>query len=970
MSERLEKRSGEWIDRSRPIHFQFEGESYVGFYGDTISSALWANGVHVLGRSFKYHRPRGIFGFSDIDCNSMVESDTSTNMRSDLTPIEEGMSVRAVNTLGNLKKDWLRFLDYFGAFTPVGFYYKAFHTPKRLFPFYENQIRKIAGLGKVDTRKPMKTVIKDYGFCDILIIGSGPAGLSAAIEAAVTGAKVLIIDENPHPGGTLSYRYKNYGPEIKLLNQLLEKVNVCKNIQLQSSTLASGYYADHWVCLTNKERMTKLRARAVIVASGCYEQPAVFHNNDLPGVMLASAALRLINQYAVKPFRNVVILAANADGYRCALDFHEVGIRVVSLIDLRREGEQSELSRQVKGLGITVYCGHFIYEAIASRMKDSVQGVVLRKFDANLIANTGSEIKLTCDGIALSVGWTPADGILRQGNTRMEYDASMEQFLPVECVSGMFAAGRVNGIYALEDQLEDGRCAGAEASAFIGLSELSKNKRPPREESPQSHPHPISDHPKGKNFIDFDEDIQLKDIINSIKEGYDNAELLKRYSTLGMGPSQGKHSNLLALRMVAYMRGEMMIGKQITTARPFTSPISMGHLAGRIFTPQRRTALHDRHEVMGAKFMHAGNWLRPEYYTIDGLSSSQCIEAEVKNVRERIGIIDQGTLGKIEISGPDVITLLEQVYTGRFAKLKIGMTRYGLMCDESGIIIDDGVISRLAEDRYYISTTSSGSDAIYQTLQRLVIEWGLEVILINATSTYCAMNLAGPHARKVLQPLTDVNLNWDAFPYLGIREGSVANVPARLSRVGFVGELGYEIHLPADGAIAAWDAIMKAGQDYGICPFGVEAQRMLRLEKGHIIVSQDTDGLTQPFEAGMEWVVKMDKPFFIGQRSLSIIEKKKRERVLVGFTLPENYQSPEPKECNLVINNGEMKGRITSIGFSPTLGRLIGLAYTNTENSDVGSLLRIKLDDGSTVEASIVKTPFYDPKNLRQKISK
>ncbi len=969
MSERLEKRHGEWIDRSRPIQFQFEGESYAGFYGDTISSALWANGVHVLGRSFKYHRPRGIFGFADIDCNAMVETDSSTNTRADLTPIEEGMSVRAVNTQGNLKKDRLRFLDYFGAFTPVGFYYKAFHTPKRLFPFYENQIRKIAGLGKVDTLKPMKTVIKDYGFCDILIIGAGPAGLSAAIEAAASGAKVLIIDENPHPGGTLSYRYKNQGSEIELLNQLLEKVNVCKNIHLQTSTLASGYYADHWVCLTNKERMTKLRARAVIVASGCYEQPAVFHNNDLPGVMLASAALRLINHYSVKPFRNVVILAANADGYRCALDFHEVGVRVVSLIDLRREGEQSDLDRQVKGLGITVYRGHFIYEAIAGRMKDSVQGVVLREFDADIIANPGAEIKLSCDSIAMSVGWTPADGILRQGNTRMEYNTSLEQFLPVECAKGMFAAGRVNGIYALEDQLEDGRCTGSEASAFIGLTEPSKSKRPRREKCPQSHPYPISDHPKGKNFIDLDEDVQLKDIVNSIKEGYDSPELLKRYSTLGMGPSQGKHSNLLALRMVARMRSETMMGKQITTARPFTSPISMGHLAGRIFTPQRRTALHDRHEALRAKFMHAGNWLRPEYYTIDGLSRSQCIEAEVQNVRERIGIVDQGTLGKIEISGPDVVTLLEQVYTGRFAKLKIGMTRYGLMCDESGVIIDDGVISRLAEDRYYISTTSSGSDPIYQTLQRLVIEWGLEVTLVNATSTYCAMNLAGPHARKVLEPLTDVNLDGDAFPYLGIREGSVANVPARLSRVGFVGELGYEIHLPADGAIAAWDAIMKAGQDYGICSFGVEAQRMLRLEKGHIIVSQDTDGLTQPFEAGMKWAVKMDKPFFIGQRSLSIIEKKKRERVLVGFALPENYQSPEPKECNLVIKNGEMKGRITSIGFSPTLGRLIGLAYTDPEDSNVGSLLRIKLDDGSTVEGGVVKTPFYDPENLRQKIS-
>ncbi len=969
MSERLDKRQGEWIDRSRSIHFQFEGDDYTGFHGDTISSALWANGVHILGRSFKYHRPRGIFGFDDIDCNAMMESGSTTNIRADLTLIEEGMSVKAVNTLGSLKKDRLRFLDYFSAFTPVGFYYKAFHTPKRLFPFYENQIRKIAGLGKIDAQTPMKTVIKDYGFCDILIIGAGPAGLSAAIEAAASGANIIIIDQTPHPGGTLSYRYKNKGPAIDLLNQLLEKVKACNNIKLQLSTLASGYYADHWVCLTNKERMTKLRAQSVIVASGCYEQPAVFHNNDLPGIMLASGALRLINHYAVKPFQHVVILAANADGYRCALDFHEVGIHVVALVDLRREGEQSELDKQVKGLGITVYRGHFIYEAIAGKMKASVQGVVLRNLDTDIPVNKESEIKLNCDGIAMSVGWTPADGILRQGSTRMEYDTRLEQFLPIECVKGIFAAGRVNGVYALKDQLEDGCCAGAEATALIGLTKPGNNKRPPKEESPQSHPYPISDHPRGKNFIDLDEDVQVKDIVNSVKEGFDSAELLKRYSTLGMGPSQGKHANLLALRILAHLRGETMRGKQITTARPFTSPISMGHLAGRIFTPLRRTALHHRHKALNAKFMYAGDWLRPEYYMTDGLSRNQCIETEVQNVRNRIGIVDQGTLGKIEINGPDVVTLLEKVYTGRFAKLKIGMTRYGLMCDESGVIIDDGVISRLADDRYYISTTSSGSAAVYQTLQRLVIEWGLEVILVNTTSTYCAMNLAGPHARKVLQPLTDVNLDPDAFPYLGIREGIVANVPARLSRVGFVGELGYEIHLPADGAITAWDAIMTAGQTHGICPFGVEAQRMLRLEKGHIIVSQDTDGLTLPFEAGMKWAVKMDKPFFIGQRSLKIIENKQRERILVGFIFPKNYLSPKPKECNLVVKNGEIKGRITSVGFSPTMGQLIGLAYTAPEDSDVGSTLSIKLDDGSLVEAKVVKIPFYDPKNLRQKIN-
>ena len=875
MSERLEQGPGEWIDRSQSIQFEFEGQTYAGFAGDTISSALWANGLHVLGRSFKYHRCRGIFGLADVDCNAMVESEFETNMRADLTPIKEGMSVRAVNTSGNLKKDRLGILDYFGAFTPVGFYYKAFHTPKRLFPFYENQIRKIAGLGKVNTQKPRKTVIKDYGFCDILIVGAGPAGLSAAIEAADRGASVIIVDENAHPGGTLTYQYKSSDPKNDLLNQLLEKVKERKNILLKTSTIASGYYADHWVCLANKERMTKMRARAVVVASGCYEQPAVFHNNDLPGVMLASSSLRLINQYAVKPFHNVVILAANNDGYRCALDFHDAGVNVVSLVDLRREGERSELDRKVKGLGISIHRGHFIHEAIAGRKKASVQGVVLRELNAEVTAIQGSEKMLSCDGVAMSVGWAPADGILRQGNTRMEYNKNLEQFVPAECAEGMFAAGRVNGIYALEKQLEDGRCAGAEASAFIGLTKQSKSKRPPTEASPRSHPYPISDHPKGKNFIDLDEDVQLVDIINSINEGYDSAELLKRYSTLGMGPSQGKHSNLLALRIVARMRGETMAGKQITTARPFTTPISMGHLAGRIFTPQRRTALHNRHEALGANFMHAGNWLRPEYYAIDGMSRSQCIAAEVQNVREGVGIVDQGTLGKLEISGPDVVSLLEKIYTGRFAKLKIGMTRYGLMCDESGVIIDDGVISRLAEDRYYVSTTSSGSDAIYQALQRQVIEWGLEVILVNATSTYCAMNLAGPLARKILQPLTDINLDQETFPYLGIREGTVADVPARLSRVGFVGELGYEIHLPADGSVTAWDAMMEAGKDYSIRPFGVEAQRMLRLEKGHIIVSQDTDGLTQPFEAGMNWAVKMEKPFFVGQRSLKNYREEK-----------------------------------------------------------------------------------------------
>ncbi|HZP84478.1 MAG TPA: glycine cleavage T C-terminal barrel domain-containing protein, partial [Chthonomonadaceae bacterium] len=540
------------------------------------------------------------------------------------------------------------------------------------------------------------------------------------------------------------------------------------------------------------------------------------------------------------------------------------------------------------------------------------------------------------------------------------------QFVPKTLPEGLFAAGRVNGVYELAQQIEDGKRAGLQAAASL---EKYKGPIPPgpcHEGPPPSHPYPIYSHPAGKCFVDLDEDVQYKDLVHSAQEGFDSVELMKRYSTYGMGPSQGKTANANAIRVLAKVKGQTVAETGTTTARPFFHPVALSHLAGRGFHPHRHTPMHSRHETAGAEFMLAGDWLRPAYYKVAGQGREQAIQAEVQAVRQRAGIIDVGTLGKIEINGPDAGEFIERLYTARFAKMKVGTTRYGLACDETGVIIDDGVVARLAEDRFYVTTTTTASASIYREMQRWAILWGLDVVLVNATGSYGAMNLAGPQSRRILAGLTEIDVSEAAFPYLGVREGAVLGVPARLLRVGFVGELGYEIHVPAHSAAYVWDGLMRAGRSFDIRPFGVEAQRVLRLEKGHVIVGQDTDGLTVPREAHMDWAVKLDKPFFVGQRSLKILGTKEIKRTLVGFMLPEDYSGPIPKECHLVIRDGEITGRVTSITFSPTLHQVIGLAYVHPSQSKPGAHFQIRLDDGKMVTAEVVSLPFYDPKNLRQ----
>ena len=962
MSARLPPVPGEWIDRARSIDFTFEGRAYRGHAGDTISSALLACGVRTLGRSFKYHRARGVMSFANHDVNAMVQWGEKLNLRADVELLREGMDLRAVNTRGGLAADRARIVQCFARFLPVGFYYKAFHA-RKWFPLWERMFRSMAGLGTVSFDAPRIRTPKRYGFCDVLVLGGGPAGIAAALSAASAGASTMLVDENPRLGGSGLFNLGADPTDQALAMALVQRVAGTGHLTTLTSTAAAGAYADRWIALVDDARMWKVRARSVIVATGAYEQPAVFRNNDLPGVMLASAAQRLIYRHAVKPFARVVVLTANCDGYRAALDFARQGIAVAAVVDLRPDGVAAVWQARLAAAGIRSLPGSCIVEA---RGRGQVSAVSVASFDgAGAVAGSRAE-QIDCDGVAMSVGWMPAVNLLCQAGAELRYAEPIEQFVPAVCPPGYFAAGRVNGVHDLRERIADGERAAANALAYLGRTPALPPRSVSLPATSPTHPFPVVAHPKGANFVDFDEDLVLADMHNAAQEGFDSVELLKRYSTVGMGPSQGKHSNMNAIRILARIRGETVAAIGTTTARPFVHPVSMAKLAGRSFHPRRQTALHERHQGLDAKFVLAGDWLRPEYYRRGDASREQCIREEAAAARNRVALIDVGTLGKIEITGPDAAEFIERVYTGRFSNLRTGMTRYGLMLDEAGVVIDDGIIARIDAERFYVTTTTSAAATVYRELVRWNLLWRLRCGIVNVTGHRGAINLAGPQSRRVLAQLTAADLHEAAFPYLGVREIEVAGIEVRAMRVGFVGELGYELHLPVDRATALWDALMGAGEALGIRAFGVEAQRLLRLEKGHIIVGQDTDGLTTPDEAACEWAVRMDKKFFVGQRSLKIIRSKGLRQRLTPFELLPGPDVAKVADCHLVIEDGAIAGRVTSIAWSDTLAKHVGLAMLDPQRMQAGRF-RIRVTDGALVDAKVVTAPFYDPGGERQK---
>lgn len=958
MAKRLPYIAGEWIQRQQPVQFSFEGKVCQGFVGDSISSALWADGKRVLGRSFKYHRPRGILSLANHDVNILMQDGVDTHIRADVTPVQAGMQLHTINTGGHVLRDPQRWLDWLSPILPVGFYYKAFYKPKALFPFWENIIRRAAGLGVVNTEYRLPNPVKQHWHVDVLVVGAGASGLNAALTVAEGGASVLLVDENAELGGSLGYDRGGDPLQYAQLQQLLDRVNAHPSIQLLTQSVVVGYYADHLLPVVTPQGLRKVRAKRVIVASGAFEQPPVFRHNDLPGIMLGSAAQRLVYRYSIAPFENGVVLTANDHGYRVALDLLARGVNVHTLIDMRQAPAECKESGQVRSAGLKVLTGYCIHAAVPAKGKLGVVAVEVCPYDERTRSVQASQtIVLACNGVAMSAGWSPAAALLYQSGCKMRFDHEIQQFRPERLPAGIFAAGRVNGINGTQARMQDGKRAGQAALQSLGMP-VSAEAWPDiseRHHNSPSHAFPMVPHAQGKNFIDFDEDIQLKDFYNAAQEGFNNIELMKRYTTFGMGPSQGKHANMNAIRVLADIRGLPVEKIGSTTARPFYHPTPIGQLAGRHFHPHRHTPMHDWHLQQDAEMVTVGAWQRPAWYALSGMDKAASVHAEVQAVRRQVGMLDASTLGKIEVRGPDAALFLERFYTGEFASLRIGRTRYALALDEAGVIIDDGVVARLDESLYYVTTSTTNAAVIYREMQRWQTQWQLDIGLVNVTSAFAAINLAGPKATPVLQTLTDQSVLGMQFG--DARMSTLIGVSARIMRLGFVSQHAYEIHVPAAQAVSIWHALAEAGAAHGLRAFGTEAQRILRLEMGHLITGHDTDGLSNPYQAGLEFALAMHKPFFIGQRSLHILQQKPLSSKLVGFVL-DAAEKASLFECNLVMHAGDIAGRITSISYSPSLDTHIGLAYVSPALATPGNTIEFRADNGEVVRGKVEALPF------------
>ena len=963
MKQRLDLPYGILIDRTQPRSFTFEGETLSGYRGDTVASALIANNHWLFSRSFKYHRPRGPLSMAGHDANTLVQTASTPNQLADELPIDLNEPVSGQNYLGSLTRDWLRALDWLGRFLPVGFYYKAFYKPFGVWRFWEPMIRQMAGLGvaNLDSKPPYRD--KQYLFCDIAVIGAGPAGLSAALEAANGGAKVLLIDENPQLGGALTYhRFEVEGTKSHdLLASLEQQVLVHKGIRVLTGALCNAWFTDHYLPVLQGDRMFKVRAEACILATGSTEQHVVFRNNDLPGVVLCSALDRLIRHYAIAPEGDVVILAGNDLAYHSALQACDAGLSVAAVIDLRSSPDSEYLQEALASREIRLECKATVYEALADTTGNRLGKVVVHSVEED--GSIGQErCAISCSTLAMSSGFMPAYQLACQAGAALTYNDESAHFHLQNLVDGMFLAGSVNSVYGLEAVCADGRNAARGALNAIGNAASE----------PESvncgikvnHLWPIFKHPNGREFIDFDEDLQIKDIVNAARQGYRDIQLVKRFSTVGMGPSQGRHSALPTARLIAKATHRSVTETGVTTARPPVKPELLGLIAGRGFDPHRHTPMHQEHLALGAHMIPAGTWRRPGFYG-DPAQRERWIQEEALAVRTNVGVIDVSTLGGIELRGPDAAEFMNRLYTFGFLKQPLGRTRYAVLTNEHGVVIDDGVAARIAEDHFYVTATTTGVDRVYRDMLKWQAQWRLDLDIANVTAAFAAVNVAGPNARHVLEAAgCDLDLSAEAFPYLDYQEGSVGDIPVRMMRVGFVGELGYELHVPSLMAHRLWEIIMAAGESWGIRPFGVETQRLLRLEKGHIIVGQDTDGMSHPGEVHLAWAVNRNKPFFVGCRSVDIVMKQPLTRLLVGFTL--SPQAPTPKEGHLVIKAGDIVGNVTSCEYSPTLDCVIGLAYAHPDDSAPGSIIDVRTDNGVEVQAVVTALPFYDPDNERQ----
>jgi sarcosine oxidase subunit alpha len=981
------------VDRKRPLRFTFDGRSFQGLAGDTLASALLANGVHLVARSYKYHRPRGILSAGSEEPNALVTIDrgegrTTPNLRVTQVELYDGLVATSQNRWPSLAFDFGAINSFAAPLLAAGFYYKTFMGP-RLFGsnrawtrIYEPLIRRAAGLGKAPLRPDPDRYANRFAHCDVLIIGAGPAGLGAALAAAASGARVVLCDEQAEFGGSLLNEWAveiDGAPAATWLAETVRTLAASPRVTLLPRTVAFGYFAQNFVGLAERitdhvsapdpsaprERLWQVRARRVVLATGAIERPVVFPGNDRPGILLADAARTYVNRYGVRPGARAVVLTACDSGYAAALDLERAGIEIAAVLDPRPEAAARVGSLEVS-IGATI---------VATRGRHRVSAVQLGRIGADGAVTPGEWVP--CDLVAMSGGWTPSVHLFSQSRGKVRWDDGARAFLPDVVAPGQAqqSVGACRGVFGIGAALKDGFEAGA---AAVGAPERGRTFKVSEERADYRGlvGANVRNADEARAFVDFQHDVTVKDLKLAAREGFRAIEHVKRYTTTGMATDQGKTSNVNALAIVAGQLGKPIPAVGLTTFRQPYTPVTFGTIAGLnrggLFDPVRRTPIDAWARNEGAVFEDVGQWQRARYLPRGGEDMHAAVTRECQTTRTSVGVFDASTLGKIEVVGPGAAEFLERLYINPFQKLAVGRCRYGVLLNEAGFIIDDGVIGRLAADRFHVTTTTGGAARVLHMMEDYAQTElpDLKVWLTSTTEQWAVIAVQGPRARDVLMPLVDgVDLTGAAFPHMSVQSCRVRGIEARLFRVSFTGELGFEINVAADYGAAIWEAVWGEVQRHGGCAYGTEAMHVLRAEKGFIIVGQETDGTVTPDDVGLGWAIGKSKHDFVGMRSLS-----RPDMVRAGRKQLVGLRTADPA---LVLEEGAQVtlqarapvgtpalGHVTSAYWSAALGRSIALALVADGRKRMGERLNVPMPAGD-VAVEVVAPVFFDPKGAR-----
>ncbi len=998
MSESLRVKSSNFIDRTISVSFKFNGKTYLGFKGDTLASALLANNVHLVGRSFKYHRPRGIMTAGSEEPNAIVQVNDNTdrtepNVRATEIEIYDGLKASSQNCWPSVNFDIGGINNIISPFLPAGFYYKTFMWPASFWGKYEYFIRHSAGLGKSPTKSDPDIYDHKYIHCDVLVVGAGISGILAAKNAAKNNFKTLLLDEKNELGGSTIYQNREFNKienqsSSDWLKKEMDELKNIKNLEVKTRTSVAAFHSYNYLLarenLTDhlsknekqgkvRQRLLKIRANKVILATGSLERPLIFNNNDRPGIMLSSAVKKYVDFFGVACGKKTVFFTNNDSAYESAFCLHNKGIKVEAIIDIR-DNSSSKIVKVVEKAGIKIHWSHTIVNTKGYKRLNNISAM---KLSNDGLSVTGQKINISCDCLGVAGGWTPAVHLFTQSGGKLQFDEENKVFLPNKYPSKQISIGSCNGDFTLNKIIKN---LSINLKKFLEIKKTDFDQLNIESEDETSKRNIWllpSDKVIGKTkpFVDYQNDATAKDIKLALREGFRSIEHVKRYTTTGMGTDQGKLGNMHALGIIADTAGVKMGELGTTTFRPPYTPLTFGTIVGRnvgeYFDIFRRTPMNDWHIENKAEFENVGQWKRAWYYPKNNETMHEAVQRESLAARENAGILDASTLGKIDIQGSDASEFLNRIYTNAWSKLDIGKCRYGLMLNEDGMVYDDGVTTRLNENHYIMTTTTGGAANVMGKLEDyLQTEWPeLDVYLTSVTDHFATASICGPNSKKILNKLIpDMDLSDENFPHMSYKEVRIGKIKCRIMRISFTGELSYEINAQANYGKSLWEQCMRAGEEFNITPYGTETMHLLRAEKGFIIVGQDTDGTMTPIDLQMDWIVSKKKYDFIGKRSLYRSDTMREDRKQLVGLLTDNPKEVLEEGAQIVseLNQKpvEMLGHVTSSYYSPNLNKSIALAVVRGGKDMIGKKLFVPLE-GRSINVTVADPVFLDKENKR-----